>query len=70
MQPGINNSLTLNLIVCLKRQLNLKRISLPRRKAPHRRKQIQRKKHGKVKTQKARFTDRAFFIFPPIVMEC
>ena len=49
LQPWVNNSLTLNLIVCQKRQLNPGRISLVRRKAQHRRKRIQRKKHGKVK---------------------
>jgi hypothetical protein len=41
-------SLTLNLIVCRKRQLNPGRISLLKRKAQHRKKRIQRKKHGKV----------------------
>jgi hypothetical protein len=45
-----------NLIVCRKRQLNPGRISLLKRKAQHRRKRIQRKKHGKLKTHKARFT--------------
>jgi len=49
LQPGLNNLLTLNLIVCRKRQLNLKRISLLKRKAQHRRKRLQRKKHAKFK---------------------
>jgi len=62
LQPWVNNSLTLNLIVCRKRQLNLGRISLLKRKAQHRRKRIQRKKHGKVKTQRARFTAPGFFL--------
>ena len=62
LQPWVNNSLTLNLIVCRKRQLNLGRISLLKRKAQHRRKRIQRKKHGKVKTQSARFTAPGFFL--------
>jgi hypothetical protein len=62
LQPSVNNSLTLNLIVCRTRQLNLGRISLLKRKAQHRRKLIQRKKHGKVKTQRARFTAPGFFL--------
>jgi hypothetical protein len=49
LQPSVNNSLTLNLNLCRKRQLNQRRISLLKRKAQHRRKRIQRKKHGKVK---------------------
>jgi hypothetical protein len=49
-----NNSLTLNLILCQKRQLNPGRISLLKRKVQHRRKGIQRQKHGKVKTPRAR----------------
>ena len=49
LQPLVNNSLTINLNLCRKRQLNLGRISLVKRKAQHRRKRIQRKKHGKVK---------------------
>jgi len=49
LQPRVNNSLTLNLNLCQKRQLNPGRISLVKRKAQHRRKRIQRKKHGKVK---------------------
>lgn len=49
LQLIINNSLILNLIVCQKKQLTLGRISLLKRKAQHRRKRIQRKKHGKVK---------------------
>ncbi len=53
LQPWVNNSLTLNLIVCQKRQLNPGRISLLKRKAQHRRKRIQRKKHGKVITQRS-----------------
>ena len=61
-----NNSLTLNLIVCRKRQLNPGRISLLKRKAQHRRKLIQRKKHGKFKTQRARFTAPGFFIPPRV----
>ena len=62
LQPWVNNSLTLNWIVWRKRQLNLGRISLLKRKAQHRRKRIQRKKHGKVKTQRARFTAPGFFL--------
>ncbi len=62
LQPWVNNSLTLNLIVCRKRQLNLGRISLLKRKAQHRRKRIQRKKHGKVKAPRARFTAPGFFL--------
>ena len=49
LQPGVNNSLTLNSNLCRKRQLNLGRTSLAKRKALHRKKRIQRKKHGKVK---------------------
>ena len=49
LQPGLNNLLTLNLIVCRKSQLSLKRISLLKRKAQHRRKRLQRKKHAKFK---------------------
>ena len=52
LQPWVNNSLTLNLIVCRKRQLNPGRISLLKRKAQHRRKRIQRKKHDNLKTQR------------------
>lgn len=63
LQPWVNNSLTLNLIVCRKRQLNLGRISLLKRKAQHRRKQIQRKKHGKVKRRAPGSQRRASF-FP------
>lgn len=62
LQPWVNNSLTLNLIVCRKRQLNLGRISLLKRKALHRRKRIRRKKYGKVKTQRSRFTAPGFFL--------
>lgn len=62
LQPWVNNSLTLNLIVCRKRQLNLERISLLKRKAQHRRKRIQRKKHGEVKTQGARFIAPGLFL--------
>ncbi len=62
LQLWVNNSLTLNLIVCRKRQLNLGRISLLKGKAQHRRKQIQRKKHGKAKMQRARFTAPGFFL--------
>jgi hypothetical protein len=49
LQPRVNNSLTLNLNLCRKRQQNPGKISLVKRKAQHRGKQIQRKKHGKVK---------------------
>ena len=59
LQPWINNSLTLNLIVCRKKQLTLKRISLLKRKAPPRGKGAERE--GKVKTQKARFIEPGFF---------
>jgi hypothetical protein len=62
LQPWVTNSLTLNLIVCQKRQLNQERISLLKRKAQHRRKRIQRKKQGKVITQRARFTEPGFFL--------
>lgn len=62
LQPGLNNLLTLNLIVCRKSQLNLKRISLLKRKAQHRRKRLQRKKHARFKTQRARFTAPGFFL--------
>jgi hypothetical protein len=51
-----NNSLTLNLIVCRKRKLNPGRISLQKRKAQHREKLIQRKKHANIKAQRARLT--------------
>ena len=61
LQSSVNNSLTLNLIVCRKTQRNLKRTSLPKRKAQHRRKRIRRKKHVKVKTQRARFILPGFF---------
>ncbi|OLY93487.1 hypothetical protein BUE76_17555 [Cnuella takakiae] len=62
LQPGVNDSLTLNFIVCRTRQLNPGRISLLKRKAQHRRKRIQRKKHGKVKMHGARFTALGFFL--------
>ena len=62
LQPRVNNSLTLNLILCRTRQPNLKRISLLKRKAQHRRKRIQRKKHANLKMQKARFTEPGFFL--------
>ena len=62
LQPWINNSLTLKLNLCRKRQLNLERISLLKRKVQHRRKRIQRKKHAKVKMQKARFNAPGFFL--------
>ena len=64
LQPSVNYSLTLNLILCRKRKLNPRRISLLKRKAQHRRKRIQRKKHGKVKKQIARFTAPGFFFTP------
>jgi hypothetical protein len=51
LQPFVNNSLTLNLIVCLKRTQNPGRISLQKRKAQHRRRLIQRKKHAEIKAQ-------------------
>jgi hypothetical protein len=44
-----NNSLTLNLIVCRKRRLNPGRISPQKRKAQHKGKRIQRKKHARSK---------------------
>jgi hypothetical protein len=62
LQPWVNNSRTLNLIVCRKRQLNPGRISLLKRKAQRRRKGTQRKKHGKVKTQRARSAAPGFFL--------
>ena len=62
LQPWVNNSLNLNLFVCRKRQLNQRRISLLKRKAQHRRKQIQRKKRGKIKTQRARLKALGFFL--------
>jgi hypothetical protein len=46
LHPKVNNSLTLNSIVCRKRKLNPGRINLHKRKAQHRRKQIQREKHA------------------------
>jgi hypothetical protein len=45
----VNYSLILNLNPCQKRQLNLGRISLLKRKVLRRRKQILRKKHAKDK---------------------
>jgi hypothetical protein len=45
----VNNSLTLNLIVCQKRQRILRRISLLKRKAQHRGNRVERNKNGKVK---------------------
>ena len=65
LQPWVNNSLTLNLNQCQKRQLNLGRISLVKRKALHRRKRIQRKKHGKVKDAKSP-VHRAGLLFTPL----
>ena len=59
LQPWVNNSLNLNLIVCQKSQLSQKRISLLKRKAPPRGKGAERE--GKVKTQRARFTEPGFF---------
>ncbi len=56
LPPLVNNSQTLNLIVCRKRKLNPGRISLQKRKAQHRGRQIQRKKHAKIKAQIARLT--------------
>ena len=58
---GNNNSLILNLIVCRQRKLNLRRISLLKRKAQYRKKQIRRKKHES-KKQRARFTEPGFFV--------
>jgi len=53
LQSDENNSLTLNLIVWQKRQLDPGKISLLKRRAQHRRKQIQREKHAEIKTQRA-----------------
>jgi hypothetical protein len=49
LQPSVNNSLTLNLNLCRKKQLNPGRISLLKRKAQHKEKQRQRRKAVKVK---------------------
>jgi len=49
LQPWVNISLTFNLIVCRKKQRIPGRISLLKRKAQHRRKRLQRKKHAKFK---------------------
>lgn len=65
LQPWVNNSLTLNLNLCRKRQLNLGRTSLVKRKALHRRKRIQRKKHGKVKDAESP-VHRAGLLFMPL----
>jgi hypothetical protein len=65
LQPWVNNSLTLNLNLCRKRQLNLGRISLVKRKAQHRRKRIQGKKHGKVKDAESP-VHRAGLLFMPL----
>ena len=62
LQPWVNNLLTLNLILCRKKTLNLRRISLLKRKAQHKGKRIQRKKHVRVKMQIARFTAPGFFL--------
>lgn len=56
LQPLVNNSQTLNLILCRKRKLNPERISLQKRKVQHRGRRIQRKKHAKIKAQRARLT--------------
>ena len=61
LHPWVINSLTLNLILCRKSQPNRKRISLLKRKAPHRRKRIQRKRHAKIKTKWARLSTPGFF---------
>ena len=60
MQPWVNNSLTLNLDLCRKRQLSPGRISRHKRKVQHKRRRIQRKKPGKSKMPDARFKSRAF----------
>ena len=50
MWPWVNKSfITLKLKLCRKKQLNLGRISLLKRKAQHKRKRIQRKKDAKIK---------------------
>jgi len=61
LQSRVNNSLTLKLNLCRKRQLNLERISLLKRKAQHRRKRIQRKKHAKDKSGEPGSQRRASF---------
>lgn len=65
LQPRVNNSLTLNLKLCRKRQLNLGRISQLKRKAQHKRKRIQRKKRGKVKDTESP-VHRAGLLFMPL----
>jgi hypothetical protein len=67
LQPRVNNSLILNLNLCRKRKLNPERISLLKRKAQHRKKRIQRKKHdAKVKNTESP-VHRAGFLFTPLL---
>ena len=68
LQPWVNNSLILNLNWCQKKQLNPGRISLLKRKAPHRRKRIQRKKHGKVNNAESPVQRAGLFFMP--LFEC
>ena len=70
LQPGLNNLLTLNLIVCRKRQLNLKRISLLKRKAQHRRKRLQRKKDAKLNAESPVHSTGILSSLPPLVLPC
>jgi hypothetical protein len=66
LQPWVNYSLNLNLNLCRKSQLNPGRISLLKRKAQHRKKLIQRKKHGKVKNAESPVY-RAGLLFTPML---
>jgi hypothetical protein len=67
LQPRVNNSLILNLNLCRKRKLNPERISLLKRKAPHRKKRIPRKKQdGKVKNTESP-VHRAGLLFTPLL---
>ena len=67
LQPGLNNLPTLNLIVCRKRQLNLKRISLLKRKAQRRGKRLQRKKHASSNAESPVHSTGLFSFLPPWV---
>ena len=67
LQQGVNYSLILNLNSCRKRKLNPERISLHKRKAQHRKKRIQRKKHdAKVKNSDSP-VHRVGLLFTPLL---
>jgi len=52
------------ILICQKRTQNLRRINQQKRKAPPRRKRIQRKKLDNIKTQRARHLAELFILVP------